>query len=155
MPALAQQGILGTVHGQHGQEEVIDMVHRLLIAIVQVRVYFSYTFIPRQINDAWEAAVFIVELYGVKPKIISDQPDYSPFAKYVHKAISLAITVMLVRQEFAREGKVSASASPGRNVGSLTAMPADKRRILQIVVDRRYRNTCMLFASFKSLCAIC
>ncbi len=40
------------------------------------------------------------------------------------------------------------------NVESLTAMPAEKRRILQIVFDRRHRNTCMLFASFKSLCAI-
>ncbi len=34
--------------------------------------------------------------------------------KYVHKASSLAISVLLVHQEFAREGKVSASASPGR-----------------------------------------
>ena len=33
MPARAQQGILGTDHGQEG---AMDMVHRLLIAAIQV-----------------------------------------------------------------------------------------------------------------------
>ena len=41
MPARAQQGILGT---NHGQEEAMAMVHRLLMMAVQVRIYHVITF---------------------------------------------------------------------------------------------------------------
>ena len=41
MLARAQQGILGT---DHGQEEAMDMVHRLVMMFSQVRIYRVITF---------------------------------------------------------------------------------------------------------------
>ena len=44
MLARAQQGILGIRCALHGLEEERDMVHRLLIIVLQVRIYNVITF---------------------------------------------------------------------------------------------------------------
>ena len=41
MQTRAEQGILDT---DHGQEEAMDMVHRLLMIVIQVRIYHVITF---------------------------------------------------------------------------------------------------------------
>ena len=52
MPARVQQEILGS---DHGQEEAMDMVHRLLIGVTQVRetrcdrILYIYSFIKIEI----------------------------------------------------------------------------------------------------------